>query len=195
MSTTYAHKGLAARRIVAAIAGFLLVSALIVRASDAAFTAEYLNEDNEFSTGVIDLDGSLTTPLFGDEVDGDALVHALDLKAGDAIAGCIDVTYSGSYDAADLSAVTLSVDGAGGTLADALEVTVEVVDNCTDENVAGTPVDGEALSGIEDVDTGWTPSTDEDARGFLFTVSVPDDNDLQGEAVTGVTLRWDLETT
>ncbi len=44
------------RQVLAAIVAFALVSVFVIRTSDAAFTAETANADNEFSTASIGLE-------------------------------------------------------------------------------------------------------------------------------------------
>lgn len=181
------------RRLIIAVATFLLISFLVIRTSDAAFTANHVNEDNAFAAASIALDGSETIPLFGDGAPA-SVADASALYPGNTVEACIDITYTGDLDTGELQPVDLSIAGATGALADGLTVTVDRLDSCTAGTVeAGVGTPG-ALSAFPATATGWTPSGDGDARGFLFTVEVDDTDALQGESLTGVDITWSLES-
>lgn len=182
----------ARRRLITAVATFLLVSFLVVRTSDAAFTASHVNEDNEFSTAQIDLSGDATVPLFGSGAPA-SVVDATNLVGGEDVAACIDITYTGSLDATDLESVQLTIDGPAAALADGLSVVVDLYDECGGSVEAAGVASGD-LYDVAGDDTGWTPATDGDSRGFVFTVSVDDDDALQGESLNDVEITWSLET-
>jgi len=187
------------RQVIAAIVAFALVSVFVIRTSDAAFTAETTNPDNLFRTAVIDLETNETVPLFGEETDGPlSTVKAVDLIPGQEIEGCLDVAYEGPADIS-LDEVTFDVDitNDDDLLAGALNVAVTRVDNCTDETLEANVVSNSlaALNTAAAVNTGWTPITDGETRGFLFTVTVDNDlEDAMGDDVTGVDLIWSVTT-
>lgn len=185
-------RALFARRIVAAAAAILLVSVLVLRTSEAAFTATTENDGNEFATVTIALDQSDTRPLFGD--DG-AVAYALDLYPDATVEACVDVAFSTSgerFGASDLTEVNVAIDGASGALADELSVTVDTLDGpCASGDADATR--SAALSSFGDWDSGWTPEGDEDARGYRFTVEVGDGVTM-GQQLDGVTVTWSVST-
>ncbi len=196
---TRTHDRSKTRQVVAAMAAFLVVSTLVFRASEAAFTAAYTNPDNSFATATISLASpSASTPLFGDP-DGDpaAAVDAHGLYPGASVDGCIDVTYGGRLGAAELTAVTLDVEGAAGELADELTVSVERYDGPCADGGAGsvTVVAGQGLAGVAGASTGWTPAIDGETAGFAFTVTLDAGTEVgMGASATGIDLVWRLGT-
>jgi hypothetical protein len=184
-------RALFARRIVAAAAAIALVSILVLRTSEAAFTATTENEGNEFATVTIALDQADTRPLFG---GSGAVAYALDLYPDATVSACVDVAFSTTgqeLGAGDLTEVNVAIDGATGALADELTVTVAALDGpCASGAVAGSS--SATLSAFGDWDSGWTPDGDEDARGYRFTVDV---GDVQmGQELDGVTVTWSVST-
>lgn len=190
--TTTIHRSDSRRRFIVAIGTFLLVSFLVIRTSDAAFTATHVNDDNAFTTAEIDLDSDTEVPLFG-EGPAQSLVDASNMIPGTHVSACIDIDYSGTLDASDLASVLLSITGPAEDLADGLSVTVDLYDECDGTIEAAGFASGD-LYDVVGSDTGWTPSTDGDSRGFEFTVEVDEDDDLQGESLSDVVITWSLET-
>ena len=188
------------RQVIAAIVAFALVSVFVIRTSDAAFTAETTNPDNLFRTAAIGLETEEETPLFGEGPDGSpaSIVPAVDLIPGQQIDGCLNVAYEGP-DGIDLDEVTfdVAIGEDPNELAQALTVTVDLLEGSCGSDVQGEVTDGSllALDGNV-VDTGWAPDGDE-TRGFNFTVTVDDglDEDSMGDTVTGVNLIWSVSTT
>jgi hypothetical protein len=186
------------RQVIAAIVAFALVSVFVIRTSDAAFTDEAENFNNEFSTGAISLDEEFSTPLFGDADDGDALFHAMNLVPNEVVDGCIEIDYQGSVDPDNLTEVDLSIAvGGGNGLENDLAVAIEIADNCTAAAIASAS--GLATNNLVDLDeqtisTSWAPTSDAEVRGFNFVVTVGSDAPMNGE-VDGVDLTWSITTT
>lgn len=179
------------RHLLAAAAAFALASVFVLQASDAAFTTEFTNEDNEFSTGSIDLDGNHTAPLFGDTSAG-AIANGLGLKPGDTTEACILITYTDTLTDTALTPVELTVgmtDDADD-LARHLQVEVAVEDDC------GTTPTYASPTALRDVPTGtgWTPAASGEARGFHFQVTVGADAP-EGATASGIDLTWSVSTT
>jgi hypothetical protein len=191
------------RRLVVALATFLLVSTFVIRASDAAFEASYPNDASSLSTGTLELDGSVdgvaaTTPLFGD-TDSGALFRGVDLNAGETTNGCIDIDVVTSLDPDVLGEVTFEVsdysDDTDNGLADDLTLAVDLLDGvCADDpaTVSGGVYDG-TLAAAAATGSGWNPNGDE-TRGFAISVTV-DAGAEQGASVSGVDLTWRITTT
>jgi hypothetical protein len=182
-------RSLLARRTLAAAAALLLVSVLVLRTSEAAFTATTTNEGNEFATATISLSSEVTIPLFG---GGDALTYALDLYPGATVAACIDIEFEGPLGADDLTEVSVDIDGASGPLAAALEVDAELLPGeCT--GGGGTGFASGPLADFTATDSGWTPAADGDARGYRFTVTAGDGVEM-GQSLDGVDVIWSVST-
>jgi hypothetical protein len=179
------------RHLLAAAAAFAVASVVVLQASDAAFTADFTNEANEFSTGTIDLDGDYTAPLFGDTGAG-ALANGLGLKPGDVTEACILITYTDTLTDTALTPVELAVgitDDADD-LARHLQVAVAVEDDCGASPTYAGPT---ALRDVPSA-TGWTPDASGESRGFHFQVTVGADAP-QGATASGIDLTWSVSTT
>jgi hypothetical protein len=171
-----------ARKLVAGVVAFLLVSLAIVRTSDAAFTAQTTTDDISFTTGNIDLDNSATTPLFDES----------NLIPGNVLESNVLITYTGSVGTDDLTAVDLAVNPGpdNDDLLDHLEVAMSVTDACGDAPTYGTSGPLAALGGS----TGWTPDEPSQERCFHFQVTVGTDAP-QNATADDISLPWSLETT
>lgn len=170
------------RKVLAGIVALLLVSLAIVRTSDAAFSAQTTNQNNQFATGDIDLGNDAASPLF-DETN---------LIPGDVLESCIEITYTGSVASDDLAEVELAVDtgpDVDGLLAE-LDVATATTDTCSDTPTYGTPGLLTAVAGA----TGWTPDAPDETQAFWFEVTVGEDAP-QGATAEGIDLTWSLETT
>lgn len=206
MSTTHRRPAMAAASGVIALA---LVSALVVRTSEAAFTATTNNTDNSFAAGSL----ALTNDHDGDgryAASTTAEFAVTDLAPGDSGAGCIDVRYGGTLTGADLGNVAFYVanvndtdGGAGaGQLSGDLDVVVAVHDageTCTTAVGAATVVQSSAaLSAYPTTfaagaDSGWQPSASGEVRAFEFTWTLGADttDGAQGDSVT-VDFVWEV---
>ena len=169
------------RKVLAGIVALLLVSLAIVRTSDAAFSANTTNENNQFATGDIDLDNNASSPLF----------EETNLVPGNVRDNCIEITYTGLVTSDDLAEVELGVTPGSDDdhLLDHLDVAVSITDACTDAPNYGTPDSLTAIAGA----TGWTPNAPSETQAFRFQVTVGEDAP-QGATADGITLTWSLET-
>lgn len=188
-------------RIAGAAAGVVLVSGIVLQVSSAAFTGTTENASNSWEAGTVTLtDNDSDTALFTSTAQ----------VPGDTATNCIEVTYTGNapLTKVDLyAAVTPAGAAAADTLADDLDVTVEIGPAGSSCNVnddgfvngisepSGTAiVNAEALStfGTEAAPetTGWVPTTS-GMRPFLFTVTLGADtpNDAQGDTASA-TFTW-----
>jgi hypothetical protein len=193
------------RRVLAALLAFALVSILVLRTSDAAFTAGDSNDGNLFRTATIELAVLSQVPLFGDP--SVALVDATNLIPGSVVTGCLEVQFIDEADVAagNLDPVELALEwGETGSaaLAGWLDVAVAVHSACASSTAgvgpgvtAGNP-SGTVSAGFGPTSTTWTPNGHEDTAGYVFTVTVnPDaDDSVQAESVTGVDLVWSVST-
>lgn len=167
-------------RLVAAVASLLLVSALIVRTTQAAFTDTTTNAGNDFASGSVSLSNDLTVPMFDVGASGDS-VEAGNLAPDDTVTNCIEVTYSGTIDpASDITITTANVSTTG--IEDDLDVVVTMGDagvGCLDGSLDGTGAEvntgGETVGAFGTVTT-WTPNPegagDDMTRAFQFDVTL-----------------------
>lgn len=170
------------RKVLAGIVALLLVSFAIVRTSDAAFSAQTTNENNQFATGDIDLDDDADLALFNET----------NLIPGDVLESCIEITYTGSVASDDLAEVELAVDVGTDVdgLLDELGVATDITDTCGDDPTYGAPGSLTAVAGA----TGWTPDEPSEMQAFWFEVTVGD-GAPQDATADGINLTWSLETT
>jgi hypothetical protein len=179
------------RQLLAAIVAFALVSAFVIRTSDAAFNATASNTGNEFSTGTITLEANHSVPMFGDG-DPASIIDATGLKPGDVVEACTEIEYIDTLQNTNLEAVTLaSVVGTPGGLADHLGVELARTDDCLTAPDAGAY--GSFTLGEEAAPTGWTPSGTGDTQGFHFRVTVAD-TAPQGASASGIDFTWSVTT-
>ncbi len=115
-------------------------------------------------------------PLFGDDDGGSAMFALPAMAPGVPVARCIEIDYSGGWDAGD---VRLAASDLSGALVDDLAVRVETGTGGTFADCAGF-TGGEVYSGTlrglstpdgAGVDTGWQPTGDE-TRTFRITVTL-----------------------
>lgn len=195
----------ASAQLVAGMAALVLVSLLVVRMSDAAFSATTVNPDNSWTAGTVALTDSQA---------GTAMFEATGMvPGGDPVTNCVEVTYSGSVatSATALYASWSDSDGGGATagtpaagLSDDLVVTVQMGEPgvaCADLG-AGNSTEVHAGT-LDSMDTdfasgslGWTPAGGSDTvRAFAFTVELPDTtpNDAQGDGATA-TFTWEARS-
>jgi hypothetical protein len=184
-------------RLLAAVASLLLVSALIVRTTDAAFTAETYNTGNDFSAATVALaDNDVNAPLFKvGALSGTISMESGDLVPGDVVENCIVITYSGDVPATDVELTYEN--GAAGALLSSLNLGVQMFasPDCSGTGTAlvttGTLAD---LAGTTWL-TGWVPDPADAttmSRSFLFGVEldVAADNGLQAATASGVDFTW-----
>lgn len=179
-------------RLLAAVASLLLVSALIVRTTDAAFTAETTNSGNTFQAAVVGLTADDADPMFLIDETGTSATMAGSLVPGQTVESCIVITYTGDVAATD---VVLSYDEtlAGGPLLSSLDVSVEsfAASSCGTAGT-GTAVATGGLDAAISSATGWSPDTTDTQRAFLFAVTLDAaaDDSLQSATASGVAFTW-----
>lgn len=184
--------------ITAVVLGLLASGAVVLSASQAAFSDTTNNSGNSFSTGNVDL---------VDDDSGSAMFTVTNMAPGQSVTRCILVTYQGSI--ADPSEVKLYSGGLtdSGSLASHLDITVE-------EGTGGTFADcsGFTASGTIEVGTlalfntdhtnfsngvgTWDPTTTPDSRTYRFTVtlSATAPNAQQGQSVTNLVFTWEVQS-
>ena len=178
------------RQLLAAIVAFALVSAFVIRTSDAAFNAETSNDDNLFATGEISLTNDLTAPMFGDQAgNGDIQTDAVNLAEDDVRTACIEITYEGTFDDTQLTEVSLAATAGAGALVPFLDFATAQTALCTDDPTFGADGTLAALTG----DTGWTPTADGDTQAFHFRATVKEDAPMDATA-EDIDLTWSVST-
>jgi hypothetical protein len=196
-TATVKDRSTGTRKVLAAILAFALVSVFVIRTSNAAFTADETNSNNEFYTATIDLTANETVPLFGDPDGGlSPLVDATGLAPGSSVNECIEITFvDETGNVADLDAVTLEVASPVTALAAALDVTVRTRTGGCAGGIFGAGLTG-TLSAFGTQTSAWVPSGDGDTAGYDVTVTLNSgaDDTLQGQSVTDVDLVWSVST-
>lgn len=182
----------------ATILGLLASGAVVLTASQAAFSDTTSNDANSFSTGDVDL---------VDDDTGSAMFSVTNMAPGQSVTKCIVVTYEGSI--ADPNAVKLYSGGLddSGTLADHLNLTVEegsggTFAGCTGFTPSGTIEDGTlAQFATDHTNYGngagtWNPATTPVSRTYRFTVtlSAAAPSSQQDQSVTDLVFTWEVQS-
>lgn len=179
----------------AALLSLLLISVLVVRTSDAAFSATTANAGDQWTAGDV---------VLTDDDSDTAMFSVTNMKPTDTVTECITVTYSGSLDA-DVNlygAIT-----AGDGLDSYLDVTVRrgsggSFGDCTGFSSAETVYTG-TLAGFAAAHTSyatgagnWTPTGGgpDDDMTYQFEVTLQDNNAAQGLTTTA-TFTWEAQNT
>jgi hypothetical protein len=179
--------------VLAGTLALALVVALIVRTSQAAFTADTENVDNTFSAATIDLTDSFSSPMF----------TLTDLVPGETHEECIEITYVGPTSATSPKVVKLYGAG-GGSLADVLDLAVDIYasgQNCDTASPTTTPVVNTTLAAFGAANTdyangassSWTPANLDKTRAFRFRVGITSgtgDTEQDGTATHSFT--WEI---
>jgi hypothetical protein len=180
-------------RATAPVAAFLVVGALVVVGSRAAFSATTDNAANSWSAGTV---------VLADDDTGTALFNMSVMKPGSTSAKCIVVTYSGTLTPAD---VKLYGTVAGSGLATHLTTTIEIGTggsrtSCTGFTPSSTLYSGTLASfgtTYTNWATGlanWSPAATPDSRTFRITTTLPSgaSNAAQGLTASG-TFTWEAQ--
>ncbi len=182
-------------QVMAVILSLAVVAVVVLRVSDAAFSATTENTGSQWTAGDVTL---------ADD-DSDTAMFALpNMKPGDTAAECIAVTYSGSLDAAVKLYGTLT---AGDGLDDDLDVTVRrgtggSFGDCTGFSSDETVYSG-TLAGFVGSHTSfgtgagtWAPTGGgpDDTVSYQVEATLQDDNAAQGLSATA-TLTWEAQNT
>jgi predicted ribosomally synthesized peptide with SipW-like signal peptide len=182
--------------IVAAVVSLVVVSLLVTRASNAAFTDTTESSNNSFSAGSID--------LVDDDADV-AMFTVSDLVPGDDVQECIEVTYQGSV--ADPTGVELYSGGlVDSGLAPHLDVVIEEGAGGDSASCAGFTSSSTAFTGTltafdsthDTYATGvgsWDPSGTPESRTYRVTVTLGNDtpNSAQGDDAE-VAFTWEAQS-
>jgi hypothetical protein len=191
--------------LLAAVGALALVSMLVMRTSQAAFTATTDNQGNSFNAGAVDLTDDAASALF----------TATSMVPGEQVQRCIVVTYSGSV--ADPGPVKLYGGGyiqqpGSGTgsvgIAGHLNLTVEEgtggsATSCATFTAQSTIVSGTTLAAFNSTRTDyasgagvWDPATTPASRTYRFTLELdpatPDNE--QGAGVSDAVFVWEVRT-
>jgi hypothetical protein len=172
----------------------LVVMLLVVRTTQAAFTASTASAGNSWAAGHV----SLT-----DSAAGAAVFTASGLVPGDTGAACVTVTYTGDVDAA-VRLYLPSVTGSLGTYLDLVitEGTGATDAACTGFSSTSTLFTGSTLaafsaghsawaSGV----SAWAPSGGSGAsRSYRFAWTLEDNNAAQSQSVTAA-FTWEVHNT
>ena len=178
-------------RATAPVAAFLVVGALVVVGSRAAFSATTANTANSWSAGTV---------VLSDDDSGSAMFNMTAMKPGATSAKCIAVTYSGTLTPAD---VKLYGTIAGSGLATYLTTTIEIGSGAVlvHRVHAGSTLYTGTLANFgttyTDWATGlanWTPAATPDSRTFRITTTLPSgvSNAAQGLNASG-TFTWEAQ--
>ncbi len=187
-------------QLAAALLSLLVVSFLVFRTSNAAFTDTTDNPGNSWAAGSVVLED--------DDGGSTAMFTATNMVPGDVITNCITVDYTGS--SFDLTPVTLygsSTDGAPIGLADHLDVTITEgtavspggFGNCTSfaaGSVLATDVALSSLpSGYGTGYTGYTPSSGDEDRVYKIDVTLGTDTpDTAQNGDATATFTWEVRS-
>lgn len=186
-------------RLAVAFASLLLVSALIVTTSRAAFTTTTDNTGNSFTAGSVALvDDDLTATRF----------TVTDMEPGETITRCILVTYNGTVDP---QAVLLYSGGFvdSGNFGDYLNVTIDEGDGGDFSTCVGFVEDdagAEFANTLTFLDANhtnygngfgeWDPSAAGQFKTYQITVELDaaTPNAEQSESVTALTFTWEVQS-
>lgn len=180
--------------------GILLSALLVYQSSHAAFTATTTNPGNAWTTGSVVLSDSQGGDSTG--ATGTAMFSVTALKPGVTVTRCIDVTYSGSL-AATVRVYASAVTSVGTSVGPYLNFKVEerqgtcaalgTIDATFDDVLAGAV--GSFASAHTSHGDGFgvfAPTGASQARAYVFTTSVQDDDAAQDKDIT-VTLAWEAQ--
>lgn len=184
--------------IVAALLSLVLMSFAVMRVSSAAFTATTANTGSQWTAGDV---------LISDDDSTSAMFAVSGMTPGQVATKCIEVTYTGSLDAAvKLYGVTTAGDG----LEAYLNLTIErgtpgdfascgafsATESVYTGTLAGFLTDHTAFGGPTPGAGTWAPTggAPDDDMTYKFTVTLQDDNDAQSLTTT-TSFTWEAQNT
>lgn len=198
----------------AALVSLLAMLSLVAYMSAAAFSDTTGNGTNNFAAGSVTItDDDAGAVLF--DLGAGSHTDAADLKPGDVIEACIEISYTGSLDA-DIRFYAADDAIAGEDLADYLDLVVErgtggSYNDCTGFSAAATVFDsGTSSDGDADGTAGelsdlylehssfatgadtWDTTTDGTTNVYRFQLTVQDDNGAQSETAAA-TFTWEAQ--
>jgi hypothetical protein len=177
--------------VVAVLAGVALAATLVLRTTDALFTATTDNPSNSWATGTVvlsDDDGGVTA-LFNSGTDGS-------LTGGQVLTRCVVVRYDGTL----TSGISVKLHGtAAGALAPYLDLTIDQgsggggVGSCTGFSLSTAGVytgtlDGFATATAAGFTAGvgtWAPASNGATMSYRFTITVQSVAGAQGKSASG----------
>lgn len=187
-------------RVLAALAAFLLASALMIAGSRAVFTDTTSNIGNSLAAGTVEL---------VDDDLGSAMFNVSVMLPGDTEVECIQVTYQGT--APDPAAVLIYSGGYvdSDDFGDYLNLTVEegapgLFGNCTGfVPDAGPSAFSGTLTAFNATHTNyatgagvWDPASTPESKSYRFTFNLdsatPDAE--QGESATALIFTWEVQS-
>ncbi len=197
MRTGPTRRQIAIRSLFAALPAALLTSVLVLRVSDAAFSATTSNSGNALAAIDINL---------SDNDAGAALFSVTGMKPGAAnqVSKCIRITYSGA--ASGITAVKMYGSATVSALAPYLTMTVDssttgTALDCSDFG-SSSAVFSSTLSTFLSSNTAfsngqtiWTPASASESRTLKITMTLADDNNAKGLATSGLAFTWEIQTT
>jgi hypothetical protein len=191
-----------------ALVAVLISGALVLSATNAAFTATTTNPGNAFAAGTVTLT---------DNDSGATMFSPSNLKPGESYSSCITVTYSGSLPSlVKLYGSTPGGTGLGayvdltitrgtisaGSFGDCTSFTPDSTDYLGDgagvlykDTLANFPTSiGSAVDDLHaaSVPEAWTTS---EAHAYKFTATLRDDNNAQGLTATNEDFTWQAVNT
>jgi len=196
------------RLLVTALAALALVGMLVVRTTQAAFTAATSNEPNSFTAGTV---------VLTDDDEGEAMFEVAGMVPGDVVEHCIEVTYAGTV-TGSVGEVRLYSGGytqLPGPAADSegldehlllavdLGTGASFGDDCAGFEVIGlsgfVPLASFASSHFH-YGSGvarWQPDVSPSSRSyrFRFQLDPATPNSEQGAGVSDVVFVWEIRTT
>jgi hypothetical protein len=180
-------------RASAPIAAFLLVGALVVVGSRAAFSATTDNASNSWTAGTV---------VLADDDTGSAMFNVTAMKPGASSVKCITVTYSGTLTPADIK---LYGTVAGTGLATYLTTTIEIgtggsFASCTGFT-PGSTLYNSTLASFGTTYTNWasglanwSPASTPDSRTLRFTTTLPSGVSNAAQGLTAsATFTWEAQ--
>lgn len=188
-------------RVGAALGALALVSTLVIRTSEAAFTARTTNEGNAFEAASIELGDTATDALFR------IGFNSGDLLPGATVENCIPLTYDGGDAYPDTPVRLYSPSAAVGDLASWLDVEVEVGSGGSFDDCSGFVADSSIFAGDlvgtatawetrSDYASGadvWTPAPGDEARTVKVTVDFAAEADDSAQGATATDLDFVFE--
>ncbi len=185
----------------AAAASLALVSTMVLRTTDAAFSAQTVNSANEFDFATIAL---------ADNDNGTVMFDVADMVPEDSITKCIRVTYTGSVDV-DVNVWSSDITD-GDSVAQHLDMTIEEgvaasgalgVLTCDTFVADGAAIFTNTLDAFATTNVAhgsgvgtWAPSTT-GTKDYRIVVTLGSDtpDSAQGGSVTSVEFTWEAQTT
>lgn len=177
---------------------------LVVQASNAAFTASTSNPDNSFSAGTV---------VLSDDDSGTVMFSPTGLKPGSTGSKCINVTYTGSLNAA-VKLFVPSIGGTGGVWSSGLGTHLDWTVEQGEGAVGGASADCTGFSAVASLTptsmtlngfastfptytsapAAWSPAGGlASTRSYRFAYTLQDDNAAQGATATAV-FRWEARS-